>query len=62
MKSNFLANMVISENMFGFVATGNLYNDEKKRFEDDKFIRTSPIVKIDSLNRQITTEYTIYNY
>lgn len=62
MKINFLANMVISENIFGFVATGNLYRDEKKRFDDGKFIRTSPIIKIDSLNRQIITENTTYNY
>lgn len=62
MKSNFLKNMVVTENVFGYVATGNIYNDEKKRFEDGKFIRTSPIVKICSLDRQIITENTIYNY
>ena len=62
MKNNFLENMVISENFFGYVATGNIYNDEKKRFEDGKFIRTSPIVKINSLDRQIITENTTYNY
>lgn len=62
MKINFLENMVISENVFGFVATGNIYNDEKRRFEDGKFIRTSPIVKVDSLNRQIITGNTTYNY
>ena len=62
MKSNFLENMVITENLFGFVATGNIYNDEKMRFEDGKFIRTSPIVKICSLGRQIITENTTYNY
>lgn len=62
MKINFLENMVISENVFGFVATGNIYNDEKRRFEDGKFIRTSPIVKVDSLNRQIITGNTTHNY
>lgn len=62
MTPNLLKNWTVENRWDGnVVLCGEIYNDEKGRFEDGTNIRTSRVLFIDFENRVARTQNAIYN-
>ena len=60
-KPNLIRNWRLQAVYDGFVIFGEVYNDQKKRFEDGTFIHTSRVRVIDFDSKVVVTRNSIYN-